>query len=132
MERLDRDVLADGARDDDERQVVPEAPHDPQGLRCAEGGQRIVGHHDVPRPARERLRQRRGGLDALGRHREAAAVQLAQHELGVGLDVLDQQDAEWPHPGHGPTGAISLSTSQYSPIWRAASMNWTKSTGLRT
>lgn len=108
-----------------------------------------VGHHvaenvapadhrsrdEVSTLRRECRRHRLVSIGALERDVEASAPQLAHDEQGIVFDVLHDQRPEPPLPmdyGFLLTGAVSFRTSQYKPSWRTASLNCTKSTGLRT
>jgi hypothetical protein len=105
-------LLADGARDDDKRQV--EAGFLRQRKRCfgAEMGHRPVGDDDVPRLF-QCSAHRFGRLHPLERGIEPAAAKLAQQQLGVVFPILDDQHPERPFHGNLPkAGARSLRVSQ--------------------
>ncbi|HEX7832245.1 MAG TPA: hypothetical protein VF787_21490 [Thermoanaerobaculia bacterium] len=55
--QLDRQLVSDRRRDDDERNVASAGANDPQGRRRVETREAIVGDDDVPRPVVERAAQ---------------------------------------------------------------------------
>src|SRR5204862_7443446 len=63
LERRDGGLLADRARDDDERKVEAAGPEHVQRVWRAEGRHAVVGEDDVPRAAGEGRRHRGGGVD---------------------------------------------------------------------
>src|SRR5438045_3013357 len=81
----------------------------------------------------ERDFQTRTIVDPLEGDLVAGGPQLAREEVGVIGRVFDEEGAKRLQGAHfgGVLGGISLSTSQYRPISRAASMKREKSTGFR-
>jgi len=92
----DRDVLSDGSRDDDERQVEVQLAHEREGLRTAEAGDRVVRDDHVPPFFGQRGVHLGGGLDPPRDGTVAPALELPDDQLYVVRIVLDQQGAELP------------------------------------
>nr|WP_174263811.1 hypothetical protein [Gemmata obscuriglobus] len=93
LERLDGDLLTDGARHQQKRHPIAPRLQQFQRLQPAERGQRVVGDDDVPPAAAQRGVVRAAGLHALGGDAQTAAPQLARHQHLVIRVVLNQQDA---------------------------------------
>ena len=94
---LDRRLLADAPREDDERRPGPFRGLDNlQRLQGGEPRQVEVAEDDVPRAA-ERLAERVGGLDPGPLHGPALVPEVPLHLEHVALHVLHVQNAKRPH-----------------------------------
>src|SRR6266851_200423 len=130
-QRLDGDLFADGSRDDDKGEIQFLRLEDRKRRPSAEMRHCPVGDHHVP-GLLQRCVHRLGRLDPLMARIEPATAQRAQQQLRIVLAILDDQCTQGStHRPPPRAGGRSFSTSQYSPSWRAASTNWTKSTSLR-
>ena len=92
--RLDRRVVRDCTRDDDERDVALGFLHDPQGAEPTEFRQLPVGDDHVPGAGVQRGSHRRGGLDPLEVKQWMVTPELVNDELGVTRRVFDQEHAQ--------------------------------------
>jgi hypothetical protein len=86
-------IFADGAGDDDERDVPAALVQQVQRAYGVELGQRMIGEDEVQlwREAREVFRL---GVHTLPRWIEAGTPEVMQHQLGVGLAVLKDQHSQ--------------------------------------
>ena len=91
--RGDGGVLADLARDDDERDDAAARLQHLERGEAGEAGQVEVGQDHVP-VAAERLLEFGGGLDAQGVGLDAAAAQLRHGQHVVEFRILDEQHAQ--------------------------------------
>ena len=76
LHRLDRDVLADRARDEDEGRIGITRPQQGEGRRAAERRHAVVANHEIPRMTIEGGRHGRRGVDPLVCRLVARALQL--------------------------------------------------------
>ena len=93
---LDRDIFADGARHEDERQIPVASPQERQRIASAEPRHREIRDHHVPRLPTQRGGQPGCRLDALPGWIEASPPQLAHQQRRVVVGILDDQDVERP------------------------------------
>ena len=130
--RLDRGLLADLAGDDDEREVELPLLDRLQRAEAAVAGKHVVGEDDVPDAQVEGALERVACLHPFVVELVPAELQVPLEETCVVLVVLEKERAKRRESGRGHTaGGGSFRSSQYMPIWRTASVNWSKSTGLR-
>ena len=92
LQRRDGRLLADGPRDDDERNVESGVRSSAERFGRGEGRHAVVGHHDVPGIARERREHRVGRVDTPCGDLVVALRELVKQELRIGCGVLDHQD----------------------------------------
>ena len=92
--RFHRDVFADVAGIDDERQVGVVFAHDSKRGQPAELWHLVVADHDVPPLARERLAGCLRGVRAPVYRLVAAMLDFSEQQLGVFVRILDQQNAQ--------------------------------------
>ena len=96
----DRDVLADGPREDDEREVRVESADDRQGGRCAESGQGVVRDDGVPRPVGQGRAQPVDRLHPLPCRLQAAPAERLENKFFI-MRSPDNYQAEWEcHAGY--------------------------------
>jgi hypothetical protein len=95
---LDRCLLADGARHDDEGHVAPALLHDAERRRGIELRHGVVAQHEVPVRRGQRIAQRWLGVDAAPVGLEPGALESPHRQRGVVFVVLDEKDAK--RPGH--------------------------------
>jgi hypothetical protein len=94
----DRGLLADRSRDHDQRNAQLTFTQDLEGARRTEPGQRVVAQDQVDRSGQ-------GGqvscliFDPLPTYRVAGMLQLADEQVGVFREVLDNHQAEGPQRG---------------------------------
>src|SRR5574341_933349 len=88
--RPNGDVLADIARNDDERQVQPALVEHLQGRKPAERGEDVVRDDDVPFAVRKRLPHGIRRLDPLVARLIPSTLQLAEQQERVVLRIFDQ------------------------------------------
>jgi hypothetical protein len=117
----DGDVLADVARDDDERQVGGQAADDVQRQQAAEIRHGVVGNDDVPAAGLEGPLQGLGVIDALTVGLEAGLSEDPDEQQGVVVGVLDDQQAQRPQglgggQVHAAHCAGRLSAPKKTPI----------------
>jgi len=112
LHRLDGDLFAYRAGDEDERDVQPEGAKHLQRVHAAEVRQAEVRDHGVPAFLGDRLGQVRGVLHAAVDRLEAAAAQHPHGQLRVVLRILDDEDSDGLAHWSVPRGGISLSISQ--------------------
>ena len=109
-------------------------PQQLEGIGAAEMRQRIVANHHVPVSTLDGLEHRFRPINALENDIVSTAAQLANKQLSVVFRIFDDKDMQ---SGAHATLLISEGERdiQDQPIkasCRIASMNWAKSTGLRT
>jgi hypothetical protein len=115
FERLDRDVLTDGSRDDDEWQVETALVKNLESLPGRKRGHRVVGDDEVPLLVAKRGAHRLCGFHTLPGEIVTGTHEGADEESLVVLRVLDEQKPELLHDDSSaevPNGAASLRTSQ--------------------
>ena len=95
--RLDRLLLADRPRHDDEWDVYRRLMAKGQRFRSAELRHLEVGNNDVPLASLEGFEHRLPGLHPFGGHVVFEPPELDQEELGIVLPVLEDQHAEIKH-----------------------------------
>jgi len=94
VHRIDRGGLADGAREDDERQLDADLAHERPGVQAVEAGQVVVGQHHVV-PPRGQL-----ALEILQRVHQCqlaghlAALQGELHQRVIDAGVFQVEDAD--------------------------------------
>ena len=93
---LDRHVLADRARDDDEGEVELLFLYELESGESAEMGHAVIGDYGVPRAVVECRLHLLCGLDAARAGLIAAALQLPQEEHRVVFGILYDQDTKAP------------------------------------
>ena len=91
LHRLDGDVLADRARDEDEGRVEIARPQQGEGCRPAERRHAVVADHEIPRLTIERGRHGGGGIHPLIGRLVAGALKLQQQQPGVIFGVFRDQ-----------------------------------------
>ena len=89
--RVDRGVLADGAGDDDERNVFGLLAEQAQRLGGAEALHRVIAEDDVEGARGERVEEVGAGFDGPGFGLEAMPAQLTSNQLHVVGGVLDEE-----------------------------------------
>src|SRR5439155_6015781 len=94
LHRGPRHVLANAARDDEERQIQPALLDDLERLRRAEGRHVVIGENDVPPFLAQRRAQGLRGIDALEGRLITALTQRIDEDARVKLRVLDDQHPE--------------------------------------
>ena len=105
LHRLHRHFLADGAGEDDERDVQLFLAYHRQRLQGVEARQRVVGDDQVPRLLVEQAAHLLARLHAEHQRVVAGAVEVADQQLRVVFGVLDQQRAQTARAEHGrPVG----------------------------
>ena len=92
--RRDGDVLADGPRNENERQVGVVLAQQGERRRAAETRHRVVRDGDVPRSALQRSDQRIRRVDALADDVVAGARERAHHEGGIVRRIFDDEEAK--------------------------------------
>ena len=92
-ERIDRGLLADGARHEDERKVCGPRANRRERLQATERGEAPVGENEIGRRA-ECGDQGLPRLHALHDGVKVRALQLQHHELGVGRAILNDDQAD--------------------------------------
>ena len=92
--RLDRRLLADGPRDDDEGEIHSPLLHDLQGRQAAEAGHPVVGDDGVPAAPGQGLAHPLGGVDPLVLQGQARGAQLLGDQLGVVGGIVDDEEAD--------------------------------------
>jgi len=93
------DVFTHGPRHDQERDVLPSLSQAIEGGQGVELGQLVVREDQVGGrvEAGEKVRL---GFDPLPLRFQAGPAQLVEHQLGIGLAVFDDQNADaLPHDG---------------------------------
>ena len=80
-----------GQHQDRRRPGAHGEPHLPRQLVAVHPGQVVIGHHEVGQAVIHRLQ--RGFRGGVARHRKAVALQEEAQLQGLGLGILDQQDA---------------------------------------
>ena len=89
--RGNRDVLADRARDENERHIDPLALQKFQRVQPAEAGHDVIGDDDIPRHLLQRSVERLRRIHARRQRGVAATPQLAQNQFVIVLRVFDDQ-----------------------------------------
>src|SRR5262249_41245491 len=133
LHRLDRHLLAELSRHEDERQLGALLDGELQRRQAVEGRQRKVGQDEVERIALERREELLARLHSRDIAVDAARLEHALDELGVLRVVLEVQDAQ--RSGHlfpALPGGGWLITAQNTPSSLIALTNSWKSTGFTT
>ena len=136
--QIDGGFLADRAGNDDHRPIRIVGLADLEDGGEIGAGHVVVGQHDVPALPLEFGLHAGDGIDGAIFGIEAGAAQRIEQQRHVVGRILDDEDAgraELGIVGSRPRAqreGASFSSSQYMPSWRAASMNSSKLTGLRT
>jgi hypothetical protein len=94
LDAVGRGFLVERARHDDERQVRPERPDDLQRLHAIPGGKREVREDDVRCERLERLAELGLRLDPAPLALDPGSAELANLELGVRRNVLEDEGPE--------------------------------------
>ena len=87
-------LFLDGARDDDEGQVLAAGVQNLQGLQRLEAGHRIIRQDQVPRAGRQGGGHGRGSFHPLHHRLVAGAAQVLGDDLGVVRVVFDVQNTQ--------------------------------------
>ena len=103
--QLDRELLADGAGDENDRQLRRQRAHERQGGVSAKARHVVIREHDLRPHFGERRAKGCLGLDALRGKLDIPAPERALDQLGVRGRVFEDQDAEGI--GHGALRAVS-------------------------
>ena len=88
-----RGVLADGARDDQERRIGLEFTQNPQRSRRGKAGQIVIRDHRVPGAAGQSLAHARFVFNANRGMRQPGGAQRELQQLEIAVGILDTQDA---------------------------------------
>ena len=108
LDRRHRRVVADRARDEDERHVGIALAQQFERRGPAEARHRIVGDREIPTLFLEGRHQGGAGLDPFGDDVVAGKRQRAHHERGVVFRVFDEEQAE--RYRHGRSGLRARQT----------------------
>ena len=124
--------FADLAGDDDERKIELALLDRLERREAAVARKHIIGEDEIPPSAVEGLLERGRGLHAFKVELVPALLQMPNEDERVLLMVFEQKHTERCEGRRYHTaGGGSFRSSQYMPICRTASVNWSKSTGLR-
>jgi hypothetical protein len=96
--RLDRGLVADLARDEDERNVARARLQQLEREQAGKARQVVVGHHHVP-GLDERFEEGVLGIDPARLRDEAAAHEVGQEQFVIELRVLEMKDPKHAVPG---------------------------------
>jgi hypothetical protein len=142
LQRLDRDLLAEGAGNEDEGRRWAEPPGHGERAQAIEGGQHVIGQNEIEPAFRDRTLKLVGRDDPVDRRLEPEPRNGFGHELGVERAVLQEEDAQHAvELGHGPAhqgpgsrlrGGGSLRMAQKTPRSWMASKNSRNPTGFTT
>ena len=146
FQTIDRQLLAERTRQEDERRLRAHAPRDRLRGEAVEGRQRVIRENDVECVAEQRRLECLARIDAADLALQPVRHERRFRELSIPWIVLEVQDLERSsrrsipyggrvercrHSSHR-AGGNSLSTAQNPPSSFTASMNAWKSTGFTT
>lgn len=115
---LDRYLVADGTRDDDEGEVLAALVEDLQGPEAVPRRQAVVAHHGVPLLCLKRRSHRLFGEDLASHYGHARVLKRLDDEDCVVLVVFHQQDAD------GASDLVRLEIAEMNSVkahWRSRS-----------
>ena len=92
LDAVGRLLVVERPGDDDERDERRDPYVDPEGLEAAEGRHRVVGQDDVRHEVVKLPDETFGRLDEPPVHVESGSRELADLEVGVRTEVLDEED----------------------------------------
>ena len=110
LHRVDGNLLADRARDEDERHLESAIAHHRERGGAAKAGHRVIRDDEIPVLPVECLGERLGGVHACAVRIVPALAQMLDQERCVVFRILDQQETEGFHAVGlpGDPGSIEL------------------------